>query len=95
MVNLGEWKMIVTATEVKARGAALFEELLQKWDEVVIQVRGKPRFVVVDAERYERLRELELDAALREVQADVEAGEYTTDMDAHFSTLREALKEHV
>ncbi len=87
--------MIVSATEVKARGAALFEELLSKWDEVVIQVRGKPRFVVMDAERYERLRELELDAALREVQADIEAGDYTTDMEAHFKELREALNEHV
>jgi len=85
--------MIVTATEVKARGAALFEELLQKWDEVVIQVRGKPRFVVVDAERYERLRELELDAALREVQADIEAGRYVIQTpEEHIAELRAELE---
>lgn len=85
--------MIVTATEVKARGAALFEELLQKWDEVVIQVRGKPRFVVVDAERYERLRELELDAALREAQADIEAGHYVIQTpEEHIAELRAELE---
>ena len=68
--------MIVSASEVKARGTALFERLLDKFDEVIIQVRGKPRYVVIDAERYERLRELELEAALQEVNADIAAGRY-------------------
>ena len=68
--------MMVSASEVKARGTALFARLLEKFDEVVIQVRGRPRYVVLDAERFERLRELELEAALREVNEDISAGRY-------------------
>ncbi|MRI58645.1 MAG: prevent-host-death protein [Epsilonproteobacteria bacterium] len=68
--------MVINANEVKRRGVSIFEELLQKFDEVIVSVRGKKRYVVVDIERYEELRAAELEKAYREVLEDIEAGRY-------------------
>ncbi len=68
--------MIVTANEVKKRGVSLFDELLKKFDEVVVNFRGKNKYVVVDIERYKRLRAAELEMAYQEVMRDYKNGDY-------------------
>ena len=45
----------------------------------MISVRGQHRFVVMDIEKYNRLRELELTTAVAEAKADYAAGRYTTE----------------
>jgi len=70
--------MTVTANDVKQRGVSLFGELLEKLDEIVVNVRGKKKYVVMDIERYKMLRALELDNAYREVMEDVKNGDYKT-----------------
>jgi PHD/YefM family antitoxin component YafN of YafNO toxin-antitoxin module len=62
--------MVIQATEVKKRGVSIFDELLQKFDELVINVRGKNKYVVVDMDRYNHLREAELEIAYQEVMRD-------------------------
>jgi len=84
--------MTVTANDVKQRGVSLFGELLEKFDEVVINFRGKKKFVVMDIERYKQLRALELDDAYREVMADVEKGDYKVmTAQEHIKSLEEDL----
>jgi PHD/YefM family antitoxin component YafN of YafNO toxin-antitoxin module len=68
--------MFITANEVKKRGVSIFDEMLKKFDELVINVRGKNRFVVVDIERFNKLREAELELAYQEVLKDYKEGEY-------------------
>jgi PHD/YefM family antitoxin component YafN of YafNO toxin-antitoxin module len=68
--------MFITANEVKKRGVSIFDELLNKFDELVINVRGKNRFVVVDIERFNKLREAELELAYQEVLKDYKEGKY-------------------
>jgi len=68
--------MTVTANDVKQRGVSLFGELLEKFDEIVVNVRGKQKYVVMDVERYKKLRTLELDNAYREVMEDYKNGDY-------------------
>ena len=68
--------MVVYANDVKKRGVSLIGELLKKFDEVVINFRGKNRYVVMDIERYKKLRALELDQAYKEVMEDIERGDY-------------------
>lgn len=63
----------LSANDLKTRGVAAIESALEGQDEAVIAVRGKPRYVVMDVEAYHHLRECELDAALAETRADVEA----------------------
>lgn len=67
----------VTANELKTRGISAVEETLQHNDEALISVRGKPRYVVMNIEKYNYLRELELAAAIAETKADYKAGRYT------------------
>jgi len=55
--------MVVMANEIKTKGVSLFDKLFEKAEEIIINVRGKNKYVVIDMERYKELRALELDKA--------------------------------
>ena len=69
----------LTANDLKTKGVSVVEARLKEDDEVIISVRGKDRYVIVDIEKYAQMREYELAAALQEAKADVDAGRYTTE----------------
>ena len=69
----------VTANELKTKGISAVESRLKVDEEVIISVRGKDRYVVMDLDKYARLREYELTIALQEAKADVEAGRVLTE----------------
>jgi PHD/YefM family antitoxin component YafN of YafNO toxin-antitoxin module len=79
--------MTVTANEVKQRGVSIFDELLDKFSEVIITLRGKKKYVVMDFERYNQLREAELELAYQEVMKDYEEGNYHTDIKRHLAEV--------
>ena len=79
--------MTVTANDVKQRGVSLFGELLEKFEEIVVNVRGQKKYVVMDVERYKKLRALELDDAYREVMKDVANGDYHSDVQKHLAEI--------
>lgn len=83
--------MVVMANEVKTKGVSLFDKLFEKAEEVIINVRGKNKYVVIDMERYKELRAMELDKAYDNAMADIHAGRYTTDLEAHFKEIENAL----
>jgi hypothetical protein len=85
--------MVVMANEVKTKGVSLFDKLFEKASEVVINVRGKNKYVVIDIERYKQVRALELDRMYEEAMKDIEAGRYTTDLDEHLRELKELADE--
>ena len=66
----------LTANDLKTKGIAAIEAVLADRPEAIVSVRGKDRFVVMDIAQYHYLRECELEAALVETRADVEAGRY-------------------
>ncbi len=68
--------MIISANEIKTKGVSIFSKLLSKCEEVIINVRGKNKYVVMDIKRYKYLRELELDAAYQRVMEDIKTGNY-------------------
>ena len=68
--------MTVSANEVKTKGVSLFSNLLDKFDELIINVRGKDKFVVIDIDRYKELRANELDLAYIKTMQDIENGNY-------------------
>lgn len=69
----------MTANELKTKGVSAVEAHLKDEEEVIITVRGQDRYVVIDVEKYAKLREYELTVALQEAKADVEAGRYVTE----------------
>lgn len=78
----------LTANDLKTRGVSAVEEGLQHNEELMISVRGQSRYVIMPIEKYNRLRELELAAAVAEARADYAAGRYTTEtVDEHLKKL--------
>ena len=68
--------MTISANEIKQRGVSFFDSLLDKFDELVINVRGKDKYVVLDIERYKEFRANELDLAYIRTMQDIEQGKY-------------------
>ena len=75
----------ITANDLKTKGVSDIERLLQDDQEVVISVRGKPRYVVIDLVHYDFLRECEISAAWSQAKEDVASGRYR----------RESAEEHI
>lgn len=68
--------MVISANDVKTKGVSMFTDLLSKYDELVINIRGKSKFIVLDIERYKELRANELDLAYLQTMQDVKEGKY-------------------
>ena len=68
----------ITANELKTKGATAVESCLSEHEEAIISVRGRDKYVVMDLEKYAKLREYELEVALLEAKADIEASRYST-----------------
>ena len=80
--------MTIMANELKTRGVTLLDEALQQDDEVIISVRGKSKYVVMDLEHYNYLRECELEAALIETHKEIKEGKAKTlTADEHIKVL--------
>ncbi|MCB0204741.1 MAG: type II toxin-antitoxin system prevent-host-death family antitoxin [Anaerolineae bacterium] len=85
---------VVTANELKTRGVSDIERLLQDAQEVVISVRGKPRFVVMDIALYDFLRECEVVAAWAQTRDDLAAGRFTREgANAHMARIEGELAD--
>ena len=85
---------VITANELKTKGIASIEQLLQDAQEVIISVRGKPRYVVMDIAHFDYLRERELEAAWAESRADVAAGRYRQESaEDHIARLKTELND--
>lgn len=68
----------ITANDLKTKGVSIVEACLRANEEAIISVRGQNKYVVMDLEKYSKLREYELEIALLEAKADVDAGRYST-----------------
>ncbi len=69
----------ITANQLKTKGISVIESNLDEQNELIITVRGKEKFVVMDMQHYNYLRECELDAALHEAEADYQAGKFVAE----------------
>ena len=84
--------MIINANEVKTKGVSIFANLLEKFDELIINVRGKNQYVVIDIERYKELRANELDLAYLKSLQDIEKGKFKVQSaQEHIDELRNEL----
>lgn len=86
--------MVISANELKVKGISLLDGMFKTLDEVLVSVRGKNKYVIVDMERYAYLRECELEHALRETQEDKAKGNFkTVTAQEHFKALDNALQD--
>ena len=66
----------ISANDLKTKGVKAIEEALATQPEVAVSVRGQVKYIVMSEEQYQYLRECELEAALAESKADLDAGRY-------------------
>ncbi|WP_457596253.1 type II toxin-antitoxin system prevent-host-death family antitoxin [Hydrogenimonas sp.] len=65
---------------------------MDKFDELIISVRGKEKYVVLDIERYREFRAKELDLAYMEAMQDIEKGDYKIQSaEEHIDDLKKML----
>ena len=69
---------MITANDLKVQGIKALNSELKDNDEAIISFRGKPKYIVIAFERYDRLRELELDRDYLETMKDIENGNFKT-----------------
>ena len=81
------------ANEVKTKGVSYFDTLFEKFSEIIINVRGKNKYVVVPFDEYEAYRNYKLDMAHKEVMQDIADGKYHNSTQKHFDNIEEALKD--
>ena len=79
--------MIITANDLKTKGISFFDKVLEKTEEIIVSVRGKQKFVLLDMQRYKQVREYELDKAYEDTLKDIKNKKYTTDLGTHFKEL--------
>jgi prevent-host-death family protein len=75
----------ITANELKTKGVTILNDETAGGTEVIITVRGKNKFVVLPIEKYNYLRECELEAALLESKRDIKEGKF----------IKESVEKHI
>ncbi len=69
----------ISANDLKTRGVGAIDQALQDQTEAAVTVRGEVKYVVMSKEQYQYLRECELEAALAESKADLDAGRFVSE----------------
>lgn len=75
----------ISANDLKTKGVGAIEQALIEQPEASVSVRGQVKYVVMSNEQYLYLRACELEAALAESKADIEAGRF----------VKESVAEHM
>ena len=84
--------MSISANELKTKGVSVIERDLTHSKEAIITIRGKERFVVMDMDYYNFLRECELEAALHQAREDVKNGRFVAEsVDDHIKRVTDDL----
>jgi len=76
---------VITANTLKTRGVSILDTETSNGTEVIITVRGKSKYVVLPIEKYNYLRECELEAALLETKRNIKEGKFVI----------ESVKKHI
>ncbi len=80
--------MTIPANELKTKGISAIDNLLKEESEAIITVRGEQKYVVLDMDRYNFLRECELEAALAEAKKELKEGRYIAEsVDDHIKRI--------
>lgn len=78
----------IKANDLKTKGVSVVESALKQDGEAIITVRGERKYIVLDFETYNKLREYELDIALQEAHKDIADGNYHTEsVDGHMKRV--------
>ncbi len=80
---------MLSQNDINEKGIKAIEKELLNKKEVIIEENGKPKYVIMDIEKYNELRKLELDVIYVKALEDLKKGKYK-----EISTEKE-LEEHL
>ena len=69
----------ISANDLKTKGIGAIEQALIEQSEASVSVRGQVKYVVMSQAHYQYFRECELEAALAESRADMDAGRFVAE----------------
>lgn len=78
--------MAITANELKTKGVSSLDAIVDSNGCAIITVHGKDKYAVLRIEEYNKLRELELDLAIKESLDEIDEGR------AHSNGIEEHMK---
>jgi PHD/YefM family antitoxin component YafN of YafNO toxin-antitoxin module len=82
----------ISANQLKTKGVSALEPIIEEHQAAVITVRGVSKYVVMDIETYNQLRECELEAAIAETEREIRDGEVFRDtIQEHIKRIADAL----
>jgi PHD/YefM family antitoxin component YafN of YafNO toxin-antitoxin module len=84
-INGATYMNTISANDLKTKGVSAIEQALADQQEASVTVRGQMKYVVMSREQYAHLRECELEAALAESKADLDAGRF----------VKESVEQHI
>ncbi len=80
---------MITANKLKTKGIKAIEKELAQKEEAIITFRGKPRYIILDIEKYEQIRAMELDLLYLQAQEEIKQGK------AKAIHTKEELERHI
>jgi len=82
----------VSASDFKKKGISILDEVAAEQEGIIITVRGKNKYVVIDMNAYNRFREYELEAALAETKKDLAEGNFVEEsVEDHCKRIRDEI----
>jgi len=81
----------LSANELKTKGISSIRDSLKNESEAILTVRGKAVYAVMSIDKFEELREYELECALAKCKKDVKGRKFHTDTDRHIRNIEKAL----
>lgn len=80
--------MTISANDLKIKGVSLIDSVVDENQSAIITVRGVEKYIVLKISDYNKIRELELDLAIKESKADIASGHFHTDgIDEHMKRV--------
>lgn len=82
----------ITANQLKTKGVTALKTIIDENKAAIITVRGEDKYIVMDLETYNHLRECELEAAILETKKELEQGKVFNDtIDEHIKRITDEL----
>ncbi len=78
----------ITANELKTKGISALDKKTSGEFEIIVTVRGKNKYIILPIEKYNYLRECELETALLESKRDIKRGKFIKEsVDKHIKRI--------
>jgi hypothetical protein len=74
----------ITANELKAKGIQVVGD-----EATIVSYRGRPKYLILPESQIAAFEAFRLEQALRLAKSDIEAGRYSTDLNAHLKEIED------